>query len=68
MQGMVPESKNSPGWVVQRFGGVSIRKFGVKFVEDIVKFVSLVSLQIIHICERNQLTGIEQVSEKTEWP
>lgn len=47
---------------------MSIRKFGVKFVEDIVKFVSLVPLQIVHIGERNLLTGIEQVSEKTEWP
>lgn len=39
MQRMAPEAKNSPGWIVQRFGGVSVRKFGVKIVEDIVKFV-----------------------------
>lgn len=64
MQEMVPESRNSPGWIVQRFGGANIRKFGAKIVEDIVKFVPSVSLYIGG--GTILLTGIEQVSRKIE--
>lgn len=63
MPEMVPESKILPGWIVQRFGGVSIQKFGVKIVEDIVK---LVPLQMIYISGSNLLTVIGQVSRETE--
>lgn len=63
MPEMVPESKLLPGWIVQRFGGVSIQKFGVEIVEDIVK---LVPLQMIYISGSNPLTVIGQVSRKTE--
>lgn len=44
MPEMVPETKILPGWIVQRFGGVSIQKFGVKIVEDIVRLVSLCTI------------------------
>lgn len=39
---MTSESKRTlSGWIVQRFGGASVREFGVKITEEIVKFVPL---------------------------
>lgn len=46
MPEFIPESRVSQGWVVQRFEGATIRKFGVKIVEDIVKCVPSVLLHI----------------------
>lgn len=33
------EPKKPSGWIVQRYSGASVGKFGVKIAEDIVKFV-----------------------------
>lgn len=41
MPEFIPESRISQGWVVQRFEGATIRKFGVKIVEDIVRCAPL---------------------------
>lgn len=40
MSKMSSESGAPIGWMVHRFGDINIGRFGVKIVEDVIKFVS----------------------------